>query len=415
MSEILIKAEGLSKKFCRSLKRGMVYGTTDSFKSMLGIKTNLEVLRKGEFWAINNISFELKRGETLGIIGMNGSGKSTLLRLLNGIFPPDCGRISVNGKIGALIAVGAGFHPHMTGRENIYLNGTILGMGREEIAQKFESIVDFAEIGDFLNAPVSTYSSGMTVRLGFSIAIHCEPDILLVDEILSVGDLSFRNKSLRRMDEFRQKAKGIIFISHNLEQVRVLCDRVLVMDKGQFIFSGETADGILFYEEYINRQKVAHEHNANKKDWVREHLSSNQEIEVREIGVSGQNENSVAMGSPLDVFCKFTVKQWLSNLYFSVSISNSENRNCIWVMSNDCPGTSFENLHPGKYAMKLQIAQHHLVAGVYFLNIGIRNNQTGETYERIYSNYSFRVSNDAERPPRAIISVEDNWKLEQEG
>jgi lipopolysaccharide transport system ATP-binding protein len=179
------------QKVLSELETKFLYGTHDVFRNMFSIPNDTGKLRKSEFWALDDVSFELKKGETLGIMGVNGSGKSTLLRLLSGIFPPDKGRISVYGKIGSLIAVGAGFHPHMTGRENIYLNGTILGITRNEIRKKFDSIVDFAEIGDFLEAPLSTYSSGMRVRLGFAIALHCDPDILLIDEILSVGDLVF--------------------------------------------------------------------------------------------------------------------------------------------------------------------------------------------------------------------------------
>jgi lipopolysaccharide transport system ATP-binding protein len=192
MSDTLIKVEGLHKKFCQSLKRSMFYGTIDATKSMLGLPIKNADLRKKEFWALQDINFELKQGEKVGVLGANGSGKSTLLRLLNGVFPPDVGKITLNGRIGALIAVGAGFHPHMTGRENIYLNGTILGMTRKEIEKKFNEIVDFAEIGDFIDSPVATYSSGMTVRLGFSIAVHGKVEIMLVDEILAVGDLAFQ-------------------------------------------------------------------------------------------------------------------------------------------------------------------------------------------------------------------------------
>jgi len=234
----------------------MLYGTYDLMRSMTGQQVHSDYLRKEEFWALENISFELKKGETLGIIGANGSGKTTLLRVLTGIFPPDKGEIVVKGRLGALVSVGAGFHPHMTGRENIYLNGVILGMTKHEIDANFESIVDFAEIGEFIDAPVSTYSSGMYVRLGFAIAIHCQPDILLIDEILSVGDLSFRNKSMRHMAQFREKAKGLIFISHNLEQVRVLCNRLIVLDKGKIVYSGETHAGIVWYEEMSRTMRL---------------------------------------------------------------------------------------------------------------------------------------------------------------
>jgi len=164
--DVVIAVNHVSKKFCKNLKRSMLYGTYDLVRSMFGLKIESGYLRKEEFWALKNVRFELKRGETLGIIGANGSGKTTLLRLLNGIFPPDKGEIRINGRIGALIAVGAGFHPHMTGRENIYLNGAILGMTRTEIDRKFDAIVEFAGIGDFLDAPISTYRRQETVRGG---------------------------------------------------------------------------------------------------------------------------------------------------------------------------------------------------------------------------------------------------------
>lgn len=188
MTEFAIEVTNLRKKFCRSLKRGLLYGSTDVARAMVGFPQKDVNLRKGEFWALDDISFKLKRGESLGLIGANGCGKSTLLRLLTGIFPPDCGDIKIRGRMASLIAVGAGFHPHMSGADNIYLNGVLLGLSRQEIRAAFNEIVEFAEIGEFIHAPVSTYSSGMRVRLGFSIAVQSRPEILLVDEVMSVGD-----------------------------------------------------------------------------------------------------------------------------------------------------------------------------------------------------------------------------------
>ncbi|MCK4325438.1 ABC transporter ATP-binding protein, partial [bacterium] len=185
MNDIAIKVEHVSKKFCKRLRHTMLYGTVDIARSTLGLLPHSGQLRVGEFWAVDDVSFELKRGETLGIIGPNGAGKTTVLKMLNGIFMPDKGKIIIKGRVGALIEVGAGFHPMLTGRENIYINGTILGMSKREIDKKFDDIVNFADIGDFIDSPVKHYSSGMYVRLGFAIAIHCEPDILLVDEVLA--------------------------------------------------------------------------------------------------------------------------------------------------------------------------------------------------------------------------------------
>ena len=228
----------------------MAHGIVDLSKNLVGIKQDTTKLRKGEFWALDNISFELRRGEALGLIGVNGSGKTTLLRLLAGIFPPDKGEIMVNGRVGALIAVGAGFHPHMTGRENIYLNGTILGMTSEEIDSKSEDIVGFAEIGDFLDAPVSTYSSGMRVRLGFSIATAIQPDLLLLDEILAVGDSRFRVKCFQRIGEILEKS-AVIFVSHDMIQTSRICNSVMIIDHGRNIFMGATEIGIEKYMESI--------------------------------------------------------------------------------------------------------------------------------------------------------------------
>jgi len=206
----VVSVRNVSKKFCKSLRRSMYYGITELSKNMAGVKPESATLKKDEFWAIKNVSFELKKGEVLGIIGPNGSGKSTLLRLLTGIFPPDKGEIIIQGRVGALIAIGAGFHPHLTGLENIYLNGTILGMRRHEIDSKYKDIVEFSELEDFIKAPVSTYSSGMRVRLGFAIATAVKPDILIIDEILAVGDVGFRTKAMNRIREFTENSVVIL-------------------------------------------------------------------------------------------------------------------------------------------------------------------------------------------------------------
>lgn len=257
MSDVLLKVDGLYKKFCKSLRRSMLYGTHDMVRSMLGHSIEKIELRKSEFWALQDINFELKRGETLGLIGLNGCGKTTLLRLINGIFPPDTGRITINGRIGALIAVGAGFHPHMTGRENIYLNGIILGMTRHEIRRKFDEIVGFAEIGDFIDAPVSTYSSGMTVRLGFAIAIHCEPDILLIDEILAVGDAEFQLKCFNKLGELKSSGVGTLFVSHDMHTISTFSNQILLLQKGRQIFLGNAAEGLSIYKKSITTLKSA--------------------------------------------------------------------------------------------------------------------------------------------------------------
>ena len=249
--EVVVSVKNVSKKFCKNLKRSMAYGIMDLSKNLVGIKQDSTKLRKDEFWALEDINFELGKGEALGLIGVNGSGKTTLLRLLAGIFPPDKGEIKVKGQVGALIAVGAGFHPHMTGRENIYLNGSLLGMSREEIDKKFENIVDFAEIGDFLDAPVSTYSSGMRVRLGFSVATAVNPDLLLIDEILAVGDVGFRAKCIQRIGILLENT-AVIFVSHDMTHILRICDKTLLLEDGRVSFIGYTSSAIDRYYSLIS-------------------------------------------------------------------------------------------------------------------------------------------------------------------
>lgn len=233
MSDTVLKVEGISKKYCQSLKHTMIYGISDIASGFFRSTKNRLKLREGEFWALEDVSFELKRGDTFGIVGPNGSGKSTLLKLINGIFMPDKGEIEVFGKVGALIEVGAGFHPMLTGRENIYVNGSILGMSREDINKKFDEIVDFADIGDFIDSPVKHYSSGMYVRLGFSIAVHSSPDILLIDEVLAVGDAKFQRKCLERLSVLKKEGVAFILVSHNMQAVEGTTSTGLLLNKGR--------------------------------------------------------------------------------------------------------------------------------------------------------------------------------------
>ena len=244
--EPMIRVEGVSKKFCRGLRRSIRYGMADITRNALGMRTRSSSLRKDEFWALKGIDLEIKRGEVLGVIGPNGSGKSTLLKLLNGIFWPDIGRICISGRVGALIEVGAGFHPMLSGRENIYVNGAVLGMSKKEVDDKFDDIVAFADIGDFLDMPVKKYSSGMFVRLGFAVAVHCDPDVLLIDEILAVGDMSFRHRCYNRIDELKKRC-AIVLVSHNMFQIGRICDSALFLHHGERRFLGTAQEGIMAY------------------------------------------------------------------------------------------------------------------------------------------------------------------------
>jgi lipopolysaccharide transport system ATP-binding protein len=213
-------------------------------------------LRDGEFWANYQISFELQRGECLGLIGHNGAGKTTLLKMLNGLIKPDVGQIEMKGRVGALIALGSGFNPLLTGRENVYVAGSVLGMKRKEIDRKFKGILDFSEIGSFIDSPVQTYSSGMQVRLGFAIATAMSPDVLIADEVLAVGDVNFRVKCYNRIRNILS-GSAVMLVSHNMNDILKVCSRVVVLDHGKIIFDGKPQHAIDVYNQLslINHQK----------------------------------------------------------------------------------------------------------------------------------------------------------------
>jgi lipopolysaccharide transport system ATP-binding protein len=257
MSEdVLVRAEHVSKKFCRSLKRSLWYGAIDiggglnPWNGSARRDDQMMVdppLRKDEFWAVRDVSFELKRGECLGLIGHNGAGKSSLLKILNGLIPPDTGRITTRGRVGALIELNAGFNPVLTGRENIFNQAALLGFSKRETLAKFDAIVDFSEIGEFLDMPVQNYSSGMRVRLGFSVAAQLEPDVLLIDEVLAVGDVAFRFKCLNAIGEL-MKSAAVIFVSHTMPQIFRICTEVMVLNHGNVSFHGhDIGEGVGIY------------------------------------------------------------------------------------------------------------------------------------------------------------------------
>lgn len=227
--DLRIRARAVGKKFCRSLGRSMMYGLADMGQELFGVRIDRRRLRNGEYWAVEDIDFDLGRGECLGVIGHNGAGKSTLLKLVAGVLSPDHGQILVRGRVSTLLEIGAGFHPMLSGRENIYVNGAILGMRRREIDTRFDEIVDFAGIEDFLDSPVKHYSSGMYMRLGFSIAAHTQPDVLLIDEALAVGDAAFRSKCLNRIADLKAQGAAILFVSHSEIDMARVSDRCLLL------------------------------------------------------------------------------------------------------------------------------------------------------------------------------------------
>src|SRR5579883_336998 len=253
MSEYAVEFEHVWKKFRRGERYDSLRDLIPAATRRLFSREGLASLKPQEFWALNDVTFDLRRGDSIGIIGPNGSGKSTILKLLSGILRPEKGVVRVNGRSGCLIELGAGFHPDLSGRENVYLNGTILGMKKAEIDRKFDAIVDFSGLSDFLDTPVKRYSSGMNARLGFAIAAHIEPEVLIVDEVLSVGDYHFQEKCYTRMKQFTEDGTTLIFVSHNLAAVSSLCKSALLLKYGEPVYQGDVRTAIgkyySFYEE----------------------------------------------------------------------------------------------------------------------------------------------------------------------
>lgn len=246
-ADTLVRVEHLGKKFCRNLKRSLFYGMCDIGSELLASSRKQVKLRKGEFWALDDVSFEIKRGELVGLIGPNGAGKTTILKLLTGLIKPDKGSVTIRGSIQALIALGAGFNPILTGRENIYINGAILGFSKKEIDGMVDEIVAFSEIGEFIDMPVQSYSSGMHVRLGFAVAVNLKPDILIVDEVLAVGDASFRRKARNKMMELLYSGISVLFVSHNMATVTAITTRCIYLNKGKAVAQGPSDEVTSLY------------------------------------------------------------------------------------------------------------------------------------------------------------------------
>jgi lipopolysaccharide transport system ATP-binding protein len=353
--DVALELEHVRKKF----KKGETY---DSLRDLLSalpgrlLARGQENLGKGEFWALDDVSFRVSRGEAFGIIGPNGSGKSTIMKLLSKIMKPTSGRIAVDGRLSALIEVGAGFHPDLTGRENIFLNGTILGMSRDEIRKKMDQIIDFSGISDFIDAPVKRYSSGMYARLGFSVAAHVDPDILLVDEVLSVGDFVFQRKCNEKMQSVIQEGATVIFISHNLKAVSELCTRSLLLDHGRVLTEGQTGEVIRTYLDSA----------AEKRE-----DSKLKPVYISQVRFYGQKSDTVHFKSGDDAFLEVEVIANRNCEKLAVVIGlTDENQYRVFDTSTERLGHGSFSLKAGEhfncsFQLKLMLASGTFHFGVY--------------------------------------------------
>jgi len=386
MSKPSVIVEGLSKKFGLSLKSALKYGLTDSFRRLTGRGKN-ENLRPSEFWALKDVSFTLEPGDTLGIMGVNGSGKTTLLRILNGSYSPDAGRVTMRGRIGALIAAGAGFSPLLTGRENVFISGTLLGMHPSEIRKKFDEIVAFADLEEFIDMPIRNYSSGMSVRLGFAVAVLGTPKILLVDEVLAVGDIAFQKKCYERIHALKNEGTTILLVSHTPGAIWAVCNKGFVLHQGisRGVVSTEDACRLYDHNNLLARAEAV----QPKEKWEQEKTQiptdyggssgGTNEIFVTNVDVLNAEQKpnkQIAYGEPFILRCYITSAASLYDCMLRVQVDAEINKTITIIDSYEMHKVLY-NFSPGKYIIDIHVKNPRYRPGVYFFSPSITKRQVG--------------------------------------
>ncbi len=401
------------KKGYVALRDILTEGIKHPFDSLK--KTAKSVLGKNKmetFWALKDINFSVQKGEAVGIIGANGAGKSTLLKILSRITPPTEGEITIRGRVASLLEVGTGFHPELSGRENVFLNGAILGMTRAEIAQKFDAIVAFAGIGDFIDTPVKRYSTGMYVRLAFSIAAHIEPDILLVDEVLAVGDAEFQKKCLGKMEEVTGTAgRTILFVSHNMAAVEKLCTKSILLRKGQVVMVGKTKDVI---EKYL---KYEYEKNSDENA-IFPFKEKDVIINSFNVTQSGVKTENLDTDKPFEVEIDFETLADLTEFRIGVYVRNGLGDVLFRSLASDWH-PEFEKIKKGKYKAKLSFPEKLLSQGNYFLSLhvsryGIKNYLARQAIERgvVVGQSAYYNQGHPTEKADSMLLLNREWKLE---
>ena len=407
MSETAIRVADVTK----------IYKLYDNPKDRL--KESLGLTRKKcyqEHYALNHINFEVKKGETVGIIGTNGSGKSTMLKLITGVLTPSSGEIQVDGRISALLELGAGFNMEYTGIENIYLNGTMIGFSRNEIDEKMQEILDFADIGEFVHQPVKSYSSGMFVRLAFAVAININPEILIVDEALSVGDVFFQAKCYRKFEEFKQQGKTILFVSHDLGSITKYCDRAILLNKGEKIFEGTPKETVDIYKKVLVNQfepsELETDEDANDitkfskdKDWKKSIQVNPELIEYGEksaeiidyalLDENGLITNTFMKGTGFSVRMKIQAHKEVKEPIFAFTIKNLQGIELTGT------NTTYEKvkvppMEPGDIREVTFTQRLDLQGGEYLVSLGCTGYQDGDfqVFHRLYDVCSLTVISD---------------------
>ena len=360
--------------------------------------------RYEEFWALEDVSFEVEHGSTLGLIGSNGSGKSTMLKCLTGIYRPDKGRVTVNGNVAALLELGAGFHPELTGRENIYLNAAILGLSKKDAERQFDSIVEFAGLERFINTPVKNYSSGMTIRLGFSIAAHVEPEILLIDEVLTVGDQSFQRKSSEKIEQFRREGRTIVVVSHSLGSVQQLCKEVIWLEKGRMMMRGPAAEVIAAYTGESYTQHVAMDADFRER-WGTEEVRIDRIELLNEVG---EKIDRIETNGAMSITTQLTAQTSVRSPVIKVSISKLDG-DIVWSSTSRRSEIGLGNLNSPVLAT-IAIPKLPLLEGTYYISVACTD-ATGTTdYDHCQNWVRFDVhQNDLFE--EGLVAVPSNWTI----
>jgi len=382
MSDIVISAENVSKQYWvghqsagshryTALRDVIARNAREFARKTVDMMRGRQVIigdEVEEFWALRNVSFEVKRGEVLGIIGRNGAGKSTLLKILSRITEPTEGRIVLRGRVASLLEVGTGFHPELTGRENIFLNGAILGMTQREIRRKFDEIVEFAEVERFLDTPVKRYSSGMYVRLAFAVAAHLEPEVLIVDEVLAVGDAEFQKKCLGKMSEVAGGGRTVLFVSHNMGAVKSLCSRAIVMAKGRVAASAPVAQAI---ETYL-QTSTSHPSDGAEWRWEASKAPGNQDLNVTSVALTrpnGQPAIDVNADEALQIRIQYEQRKLIRGMRINIQIVTQLGE--IAFTTSDHSSRTSETSLPGVYTSTCRVPGRLLNVGRYTIRLGI--------------------------------------------
>jgi lipopolysaccharide transport system ATP-binding protein len=415
----IIKADGISKLYdigtinkaaYSTLREALVQSIRAPMKKLKGKRDK----SRNSIWALKDVGFDIFAGEVLGIIGHNGAGKSTLLKVLSRITEPTSGRIELYGRIASLLEVGTGFHPELTGRENIYLNGAILGMRRREIQKKFDQIVAFAEVERFIDTPVKRYSSGMYMRLAFAVAAHMEPEILLIDEVLAVGDAAFQKKCLGKMEDVAKEGRTVLFVSHNMTAMRSLCSRGLLLKEGQIKRSGSINECV---DDYLS---MAGENDSCVVDTTglpRKGIDMGDNYWFRIDRVrfeTSTGQASINAGEPLAVTLDFHTTVPIRDLVLGFAVSSADNIMLFECRSSDSVGV-IKELGPGQYTVQASAANNLLNPGLYTLSVGARCES--KPLDFLPGVITFRIDS-AEtfnslwlEAPAGAFRVRSNWEL----